>query len=192
MWDHGFPIALGSLGGKTAAAGASINNRSEVVGGSLLADEKTFNTYLWTQETGMIDVGTVGADRTAFPGMINDSGQVVGTSCDTDPSGNCRAYIGQYLGPQAAKAPLTDMNTLIPSGLPYYLISANGINDAGQIVGMAVDQRTGETHAYLATPISATSISSMEPSSLSIWRIPENARRALRPVSAPAGVDRQR
>jgi probable HAF family extracellular repeat protein len=192
MWDHGYPIALGSLGGKTAAAGASINNRSEIVGGSLLADEKTFHTYLWSQKTGMVDVGTVGADRTALPGMINDSGQVVGTSCDTDPSGNCHAYVWQYLGPQAAKAPLTDLNTLIPSDSPYYLISANGINDAGQIVGMAVDQRTGETHAYLATPVSPTSTSSTEASSFSIWRIPENARRALRPVAVPAGFARQR
>jgi probable HAF family extracellular repeat protein len=187
MWDHGFPIALGSLGGKTAAAGASINNRSEVVGGSTLTDEKTFHTYLWTQENGMINVGTVDQDLTAYPGMINDSGQVVGTSCDTDPTGHCRAYIWQYLGPGSRNVPLTDLNTLIPSDSPYYMISATGINDAGEIVGMAVDQRTGETHAYLATPVSAATASSMEGNALSIWRIPENARRATGRASAPLG-----
>jgi probable HAF family extracellular repeat protein len=192
MWDHGFPIALGSLGGKTAAAGASINNRSEVVGGSYLADEKTFNTYLWTLETGMIDVGTVDKDLTAYPGMINDSGQVVGTSCDTDMSGNCRAYIWQNLGPSAAKAAMTDLNTLIPSDSPYYLVSANGINDAGEIVGLAVDQGTGDMHAYLATPASAPSASSMERSSIGFWRMPEKARRSLRRASAPSPLVRPR
>src|ERR1700722_4657264 len=42
IWNHGSPVALGTLGGFTASAGASINNRGEVVGGSFLADEKTF------------------------------------------------------------------------------------------------------------------------------------------------------
>lgn len=185
MWDHGFPIALGSLGGKTSAAGASINSRSEVVGGSTLADEKTFHTYLWTQENGMIDVGAVDQDVTAYPGMINDSGQVVGTSCDTDPTGHCRAYIWQYLGPASANVPLTDLNTLIPSDSPYYLISAAGINDADEIVGMAVDQRSGETHAFLASPVSASNASATARSSVNIWRIPENAKRAFRRAPAP-------
>ena len=133
----------------------------------------------------MIDVGAVDQDLTAYPGMINDSGQVVGTSCDTDPTGHCRAYVWQYLGPGSTNAPLTDLNTLIPADSPYYLISATGINDAGEIVGMAVDQRTGETHAYLATPVNTPAASSMERSPVSIWRIPENARRAARRASAP-------
>jgi probable HAF family extracellular repeat protein len=187
MWDHGSPIALGSLGGKSAAAGASINNRSEVVGGSYLADEKTFNAYLWSASTGMIDAGTVGNDLSAYPGMINDSGQVVGTSCDTDMSGNCRAYIWQYMGPGSPKTELTDLNTLIPADSPYYLISANGINDAGAVVGLAVDERTGDTHAFLATPVNAGGASAMERSSTSSWRLPERARRALQRRSAFGG-----
>ena len=180
MWDHGSPIALGSLGGKFAAAGASINNRSEVVGGSLLADEKTFNTYVWSEATGMIDAGTVGKDLTAYPTMINDSGQVVGSSCDTDFSGNCRAYVWQYLGPGSETAEMTDLNTLIPADSPYYLISANGINDAGEIVGLAVDQRTGAPHAFLAMPTAGGSASTMEKSAGSAWPIPEQARKLLR------------
>ena len=192
MWDHGLPIPLGSLGGKTAAAGASINNRSEVVGGSTLADEETFHSYLWSQQTGITDIGAVGTDRTSFPGMINDSGQVVGTSCDTDPSGNCRAYIWQYLGPTSAKVPLTDLNTLIPSDSPYYLISANALNDVGQIVGMAVDQRTGETHAYLASPVNTSNEPAMERSSINTWRLSERARRAPRRPSVSSPVERRR
>ena len=78
--------------------------------------------------------------------------------------------------PGATNAPLTDLNTLIPSDSPYYLISATGINDAGEVVGMAVDQGSGETHAYLATPVNGAGASSMERSSISFWRMPERAR----------------
>ena len=179
LWDHGSPIALGTLGGKTAAAGKSINNRSEVVGGSFLADEKTFHSYLWSKETGMLDTGAIGADLSAYPGAINDSGQVVGASCDTDLSGNCRAYIWQYLGPDSSTpAVLTDLNTLIPSDSPLYLVFGFGINDAGEIVGLAVDQRTGDTHAFLATPTRGGSSASESLSSP--WRISEKARSLLR------------
>lgn len=181
LWDHGSPIALGTLGGKSAAAGKSINNRGEVVGGSFLADEKTFHSYLWSKETGMLDTGAVGSDLSAYPGATNDSGQVVGASCDTDLSGNCRAYIWQYLG-QGSSTPavLTDLNTLIPSDSPLYLVFGFGINDAGEIVGLAVDQRTGDTHAFLATPTSSGSSASPAGQSLSSpWHISEKARKLL-------------
>jgi probable HAF family extracellular repeat protein len=180
MWDHGSPIALGSLGGKSVAAAASINNRSEVVGGSFLADEKTFNTYLWSPGAGMLDAGTVGNDLAAYPVMINDGGQVVGSSCDTGLDGNCRAYVWQYLGPDAPRTAITDLNTLIPSESPYFLISANAINDAGEIVGLAVDTRTGAPHAFLATPTGSGVAPQMERSAGTTWRVPEKARRLLR------------
>ncbi len=182
IWNHGSPVALGTLGGYTASAGASINNRSEVAGGSFLADEKTFHSYLWSEGTGMIDTGTIGADLSAYPTMINDSGQSVGTSCDTDMSGNCRAYIWQYLGPASSKeVAMTDLNTLISGESPYYLIMATGINNAGEIVGLAVDQRTGDTHAFLATPAGiGMSQSRATQSSRSPWHISEKARAHLR------------
>ena len=130
----------------------------------------------------MIDTGTVGADLSAYPSTINDSGQVVGTSCDTDMNGNCRAYIWQYLGPGSSKeVAMTDLNTLISSESPYYLIVATGINNAGEIVGLAVDQRTGDTRAFLATPTSSGSSSSPAAQSLSSpWHISERGRGLLR------------
>jgi len=47
---------------------------------------------------------------------------------------------------------MTDLNTLIPSASPLYLLTADGINDWGQIVGIAWQINLGEEHAYLATP----------------------------------------
>jgi hypothetical protein len=48
---------------------------------------------------------------------------------------------------------MSDLNDLIPAHSPLYLAYALGINDAGEIVGFAVQKSTGEMHAYLASPI---------------------------------------
>jgi hypothetical protein len=47
---------------------------------------------------------------------------------------------------------MTDLNTLIPAGSPWYLLEALGNNDRGQIVGFGVRTDIGEGHAYVATP----------------------------------------
>jgi probable HAF family extracellular repeat protein len=45
-----------------------------------------------------------------------------------------------------------DLNDLIPAGSGFTLISANGINDAGQITGNGITA-AGATHAFLLTPV---------------------------------------
>jgi len=47
---------------------------------------------------------------------------------------------------------MTDLNTLIPRGSPWFLIEALGINDRAQIAGPAFNTSTGDCHGYLATP----------------------------------------
>ncbi len=47
---------------------------------------------------------------------------------------------------------VTNLNSLIPSGSGLHLLYANGINNAGQIVGVAYDSRAFY-HAYLLTPV---------------------------------------
>jgi probable HAF family extracellular repeat protein len=179
LWDHGSPVHLGTLGGKTAAAGAAVNNRDEVAGAAKLADEITSHSFIWTKEAGLVDTGTVGADLATYPTAINDAGQIVGISCDTDITGNCRAYVGQYLGD--ATPTLTDLNTLLPPDSPYYLVLALGINDAGEIVGMAVDQNTGDAHAFLATPLNTSSgDAKLSHVSERRWAIPQKVRRLIR------------
>jgi hypothetical protein len=46
----------------------------------------------------------------------------------------------------------TDLNSLITPSSPLRLVSANGINDSGQIVGDAI-YPDGSIRAYLLTPI---------------------------------------
>lgn len=74
---------------------------------------------------------------------MNDKGQVVGQSCNSDFS-VCRAFLWQ-------NGVMTDLNTLIPPGSPLFLIYGSAINKRGEIAGQAVDQ-SGSSVAFLAIP----------------------------------------
>ena len=147
LWDHGSPINLGGLGGRLISTAAAINNRGEIVGASDVTGDTALHSFLWTREYGMQDLGTLPGDVNSLPGAtggINNRQQVVGWSCDR--AGNCRAYIWQ-------NGVMTDLNALIPPTSPLYLVIAYAINDAGEIVGQAVQKSTGDVHAFLATPV---------------------------------------
>jgi probable HAF family extracellular repeat protein len=108
-----------------------------------------------------------------LPTYINNNGQVVGASCDN--MGNCRAFLWQN------KA-MMDINALIPANSPLYLMFAEGINDAGEIVGLALETSTGETHAFVATPSNPAAAESLSPAAqaaASPMVLPENARKQL-------------
>lgn len=147
LWENGSVRDLGNLGGKMMGKAGAINNRGEVAGFSDLPDG-TVHSFLWTKSAGMQDLGALGGDVLGDPAGINNSTQVVGGSCDS--SGNCRAFLWQ-------DNVLSDLNSLIPADSPLYLAYALGINDAGEIVGFAVETSTGDVHGYLATPIQGKS-----------------------------------
>ena len=66
-------IDLGTLGGKTSAAG-DVNENRWVVGGSATDPSTNISHgFLWTATDGMVDIGVTGARA------VNDRGQVVGT-----------------------------------------------------------------------------------------------------------------
>src|SRR5205807_747160 len=92
---------------------------------------------------------------------INSAGQVVGFAYVTRDGPN-RAFLSN-----GTPGGMIDLNTLVTSGgSGWLLLSADGINDNGQIVGEGI---VGDTqHAFLLTPDqSATAVP--EPSSLAIW-----------------------
>ena len=146
LWSNGTVTDLGNLGGKLGNVAAAINSRGEVVGASNLPGEAIAHPFLWTKDTGMQDLGALGTDVGGFPTAINNNSQMVGGSCDI--SGNCRAFLWQ-------NKVLTDLNSLIPADSPWYLLFAYGINDAGEIVGQALQKSTGQVHAILAIPLPA-------------------------------------
>lgn len=174
LWENGSVTDLGNLGGTQGKAGA-INNRGEVAGFSGLPGDTTVHSFLWTMLAGMQDLGALGADILGDPTGINSSSQVVGGSCDTD--GNCRAFLWQ-------NNKMMDLNDLIPADSPLYLIYALGINDAGEIVGVAAQNSTGYVRAFLATPTGAsTATASFAPDAQRVTTpkpTPESARKLLR------------
>lgn len=158
FWDRdGSVHDIGSLGGTANPAitgvgnmAFAINNRGQVTGGSALPGSQTIHAFLWTQASGMQDLGTVGSDLWSVGLAMNDRGDIVGTSIDGSASaGNPRAAIWQN-----GKA--ADLNALVPADTSLYLLVAFGINNAGQIVGFGVDFNSGEVHGFLASPIAGS------------------------------------
>ena len=89
LWRHGVPTYLGTQGEQSIAV--AINNRSEIVGGSVLANDAGILAFLWTRDAGMRAIPPLASDVSSLPTMINNSRQVVGASCDREF--NCRAFL---------------------------------------------------------------------------------------------------
>jgi len=145
LWEDGKATDIGNLGGIAWNTPAAINNRGDVAGFSDLPgddpDHPNFHAFFWTKRDGIQDLGTLPGDRISLAFGVNDRGQVVGESIG--PNGR-RAFLWQ-------RGIMTDLNTLVPQGSPL-LVYANDINDAGEIVGQANDQSTGDSLAFVALP----------------------------------------
>ena len=89
----------------------------------------------------MVELGTFGG-ATSSARDINNHGQIVGFA--QDGSGAFRAFLSD------AGAAMVDLNTLLPADSGWVLLSANAINDAGQIVGEGTFN--GDPRAFLLTP----------------------------------------
>lgn len=182
LWEsNGSVHDLGNLGGtvntELLAAGTVawvINNRGVVAGQSDLPGDKAFHPFLWSRETGMLDLGVLPGDLVGAGLSINNSNEVVGASVSAPgpSSGNPRAFLWQH-------GVMKDLNTLIPANSPLYLLTAFGINDAGVIVGFGVTG-TGDVHGFLATPaIAAGSAAFLEQGPARPMALSESARKTL-------------
>jgi probable HAF family extracellular repeat protein len=150
LWEDGIPVDLGSLGGTghgTGIEALNVNNGGQVIGYSDVKGDAKFHAFLWTRETGMLDLNTLAGDANSLAIGINDAGDVVGASLDANF--NPRAFIMQ-------NGALTDLNTLIPVDSSLFLITACSINARGEIIGIAVDAG-GNLHGYLAAPAGSAS-----------------------------------
>jgi probable HAF family extracellular repeat protein len=146
LWHEGRAKDLGNLGGTGPGGGnvaVGINNQGQVVGSSYLSDGASFHGFLWTEDAGMKDLGTLLGDQISAALGINDDGDVVGISLDANF--NPRAFLRR-------NGVMTDLNTLIPAGSPLFLIQACSINSRGELIGLAVETSTGQLHGFLAIP----------------------------------------
>ena len=147
LWRNGVPIDLGSLYGFPGTFAYSLNNRGEVVGSSPAANGMDLAGFVWTADTGMTELPPVAPDTTSLASKINESGLIVGASCDSE--GNCRGALWNQGTP-------VDLNTVIPQDSPLHIIFATWVNDVGEIVGAAIDKKTGDVRAFRASPVAAT------------------------------------
>jgi probable HAF family extracellular repeat protein len=139
-WKNGKMVAMGTLGGAWSQAYA-INNKGQITG---LAYTKSGLAHAFVTNCAtckLKDLGPANSTTTTWGFGINDSGVVVGQATF---GGGYHAFI--YSGGK-----MQDLNKMIPAGSGWVLSEADAINNAGQIVGMAL-KANGEEHAYLLTP----------------------------------------
>jgi len=145
LWQNGVMTDVGVLPGMEESGASAINSSGQIVGSSDTLDPETYEV---TSKSFLYSGGVMTAlpvpSTESYAGDINDSGQVVGTMRAGGGSSNYHAYV--YSGGVA-----TNLNSLIPAGSGFHLISAQGINNAGQIVGYAYDS-LGHYHAFLLNP----------------------------------------
>ncbi len=153
LWDrNGKPTELPNLGGVTWHTPMDINTQGDVVGfsnprgpgdpeGAFIA-----RAFLWiTGAAEAENLGTLDGNTLSQAFAVNAHRQVVGVSFGgTAPA---RAFLYE-------DGELKDLNDLVDT--EDVLISAQDINDAGQITGRLRDAVTGQTLAFVATPIEET------------------------------------
>jgi probable HAF family extracellular repeat protein len=149
LWENGIPTDLGNIGGHAWNTPFAINNQGTVVGfANMSGDEnaaENIAAFIWTRANKMQEIPPYGTDTNNGALDINEKGQVVGNSFNVN-SGISRATLWQ-------DNTLRDLNTLVIQPTSLYLTLAQGINDAGEITGTAIDTTTNEIVGFLAVPV---------------------------------------
>jgi probable HAF family extracellular repeat protein len=123
---------LGVLPGGDWSSASGINNSGTVVGDSSLASGN-FRGFVWTPQSGMMELGTFGGLNSHATG-VNNSDEAIGFA--SLASGYDHAF-------SATGAILTDLGTLGGSSYAY------GINDSGVIVGYSWTANGDNPHAFV-------------------------------------------
>jgi len=154
LWENsGRVIEIPNLGGTSWHTPMDINGQGDVVGfsnpdepGDEIGDFIARAFYWPYGAATATDLRTLPGDAVSEAFAINSHRQVVGIS------------FGGTSGPRAfiwEGGDLIDLNDLVDIA-PDVLLSAQDINDAGQITGRVLDAATGQVMAFIANPVSNT------------------------------------
>jgi probable HAF family extracellular repeat protein len=145
LWKDGVPTDLGVLEGQAYSRANGINAIGQVVGYSgLERDSNQSRAFLWSFQTGMIDIGTLGgAHAQAY--AVNDGGTITGGSQLATMGLNEITHAFIYNPACMSCGGLTDLGVL--GGNSSYGMAINSNNHvAGYSTFKANDNRT---HAFL-------------------------------------------
>lgn len=142
-WQGGTLEDLNVLPGFAHSFGWAINAAGQVAGNSTSASGNSERFFRSINGGGLQNLGGTGEQNVAWG--INAFGNVVGTR----GRNGTRAVLYTDAGG------LRDLGSLIDPSLGWVLLGAHDINDAGQIVGYALNNFTGQTHAVRLQPASA-------------------------------------
>ena len=178
LWENKYasPIDLGNFdGGLAWNTPTAINKSGQVAGfgnqkGSPAA---AFNpiAFVVDKQHPIQAINPFSGDSNSWAWGINSSGTVVGQSFLLADFPNGRAFVYE-------KGVATDLNTLIQPNSSLQLELANDINDAGEIVGFALDTNTNVYVAFLAVPVPGSNQSSAS----------ESAEKTLHGTVAPQRI----
>jgi probable HAF family extracellular repeat protein len=140
VWDDDEIISLGTLGVLDNVSFA-INGRGQVTGGAITPVAE-LHAFLWEEESGMTDLGTLSGDTWSIGHGINNRGQVVGMSAPGQPAhsfGECtNPPISTTAGSPQRPVLWGGDGTIIDLGtLGGKFGVAKSINERGVVVGAA-------------------------------------------------------
>jgi probable HAF family extracellular repeat protein len=148
LWKDGVPKDLGVLPGQTYSRANGVNALGQVVGYSgTQRDGAESRAFVWTSQTGMTDIGTLGgAYAQAY--AINDAGYITGASQTQGmgPMLTTHAFIYRLpTSPYLRLNRMVDLGAL--AGLSSYGMAINSLN---HVVGYSTIATNDErVHAFL-------------------------------------------
>jgi len=148
LWKDGIPMDLGVLKGQVYSRANGINAMGQVVGYSgLQRDSTESRAFVWSSQTGMVDIGTLGgAYAQAY--AINDVGYITGASQTQGmgPMLTTHAFIYRLPTP-----PYPRFNRIIDLGVLGGVSSyGTAINSYNHVAGYStISTKDDRVHAFL-------------------------------------------
>jgi probable HAF family extracellular repeat protein len=148
IFKGGVAVDIGVLKGQVYSRANGINSMGQIVGFSgAERDASESRAFLWSSQTGMIDIGTLGGAY-AQANAINDAGAITGVSQTQSmgPAATTHAFLYRQLAPTSpGNRQMQDLGVL--GGL---FSSGMAINNYNHVAGYStVSLKDGRIHAFL-------------------------------------------